>query len=472
MNKLLIIILLIFLIACSKGNETKLGANTDAIGAYQPTTHNLLDQSMMQVPLDYPVKDLQKMINRIMPDTLVNDSIDLDDKGDYLVLTVMPIGNLLLSGYQNNLDASIPVKAAIYVKKKMVAFNIKNKKPIELKLRMDLHTELSLDENFDLKTECSIRKIYWIEEPKMKVAGININLKKTVDKQLEKNSEKIEAAICKAINEAVPIQKEVLAIWKLLNQTHRVAKRPIDIWLTTVPKDFSAKFETDVLDTLRVMLYAKAGVLITPLKGIELDSIEKLPTNQKFNNNEQLDLKVSVNMPYEYMNLILNGQLKGQHIEYAGLAAELSDFKTESDTNKLKLGFKTKGDIEIDMESTAKPNFNDKYELVFDDLKYEVISDNPLVNSLDWISNSSVDEYLLQRSKIPLAHILDSLDFKIVRVLDRSKLSSKLQLDLTFSNILPDTIIYYNDRFEWIFSVKGNAHAYLNDSLVEKKIVR
>uniref|UniRef100_UPI00404939ED DUF4403 family protein n=1 Tax=Fulvivirga sp. TaxID=1931237 RepID=UPI00404939ED len=79
------------------------------------------------------------------------------------------------------------MKALVYIKKKMVAFNIKNKKPVELKLRIDLHTVLSLDEKFDLKTECSIRKVYWIEEPKMKVAGIKINLKKTVDKQLEKN---------------------------------------------------------------------------------------------------------------------------------------------------------------------------------------------------------------------------------------------------------------------------------------------
>lgn len=469
LNKTLVAFILMSFFACNKSGEKELNENSNKIGKYQPTTHNLLDQSMIQVPLDYPVLDLQRMINRIMPDTLVNDSIDLNDKGDYLVLKVMPIGKLLLSGYQNNLDASIPVKALVYIKKKMVAFNIKNKKPVELKLRIDLHTVLSLDEKFDLKTECSIRKVYWIEEPKMKVAGIKINLKKTVDKQLEKNSAKIETAICEAINKAVPIQKEVTAIWKLLNQSHRVAKRPIDIWMTTVPKDFSAKFETDVLDTLRVMLYARTGVLITPLKGIENDSTKELPANQNFDKNEQIDLKVSVNMPYEYMNLIMNSRLDGQVIEYGGLKAELTDFQSKSDNGKLKLHFKTTGDIEIDLESKASPTFSINKELVFDDLEYEVISDNPLVNSLDWISNSSVDEYLLQHSKIPLAHILDSLDFKIVKALDRSKLSSKLKLDLTFSNILPDTIIYYNDRFEWIFSVDGNAHAYLSDSLVEKK---
>ncbi len=86
--------------ACNKSGEKELNENPNKIGKYQPTTHNLLDQSMIQVPLDYPVLDLQRMINRIMPDTLVNDSIDLNDKGDYLVLKVMPIGKLLLSGYQ------------------------------------------------------------------------------------------------------------------------------------------------------------------------------------------------------------------------------------------------------------------------------------------------------------------------------------------------------------------------------------
>lgn len=404
-----------------------------------------------------------------MPDTLVNDSIDLNDKGDYLVLKVIPIGNLLLNSYQNNLDASIPVKALVYIKKKMVGFNIKNKKPIELKLRLDLHTNLSLDEKFDLSTTCKIQKVQWIEEPKLRVAGIKINLKKTIEKQIKKNEATIEAAICQAIDKAVPIQKEVAAIWKLLNETHRVAKHPIDIWLTTVPRDFSAKFEKKTKDTLRVILQAKTGLLITPLKSITLKDTTSLPANKNFEINNGIDLKVSINMPYEYMDLIISSQLEGKKIEYAGLSAELTGFKTKTDSDQLRLEFKTRGDVDLDLMAMSKLSLTKDKTLEFRDLSYQVDSNNPIVNSVDWLSNSSIDSYLLKYTKVPLSHILDSLDSKIVRALDRSNLSSKIALDLSFNNIKSDSIIYYDDRFEWIFSINGEAHAYLSDSLVIKK---
>ncbi|MEQ8924652.1 MAG: DUF4403 family protein [Fulvivirga sp.] len=468
MDRLLATVFITLLFSCSRSSET-LVENTRNMPDYEAKNHNLLDQSTLQFPLDYPVSDLQKMINRILPDTLVNDSIDLNDKGDFLVLKVLPIGDMLLNSYQNKLDASLPVKALAYVKKKVALFNIKNKKPIELKLRLDLHTILAIDENFDLNTRCTIQQIRWIEEPNMRVAGLKINLKNIIDKQIEQNKLTIENAICAAINETVPMKKEVIAIWNLLNQTHRVATRPVDIWLTAIPEDFSANFDDQIKDTLRVVLYAKAGVLISPLKGIQLKEIPDLPINKRIKTNDQLDLRVSVNMPYEYMNLIMDDLLKGQEFEYSGWSTQLTGFNTYGERNRLTLKFKTQGDVELDLEARAKPAFSINSELMFNELEYEIASDNPLVNSIDWITSSSVDNYLKQNSKVPLGAILDSLDSKIVYALDRSKLSSKIDLRLKFDKIQSDTIIYYNDRFEWIFSVKGTSHALLNDSLVVRK---
>ncbi len=452
-------------VGCSKSSET-IQHEVGEMSEYEAVSHNLLEGSVLQFPLDYPVKDLQKMINRVLPDTLVNDSIYLNDKGDYLVLKVAPIGNMLLSGYRSNLDASLPVKALVYIKKKVALFKIKNKKPIVLKLRLDLHTTLDINESFELNSVCNIQRIRWIEEPKMKIAGIKINLKKTIEKQIEKNRKQIEQAICQAINESVPVQKQVLSLWNLLNQTHRVAQKPIDIWLSMTPKDFSAQFASSVNDTLRVLLYTRAGILISPLKAIKPTSIQPFPINKQFKGEDQVDLKVSLNMPYEYMNLIVNSQLEGQVVEYKGLAAELANFRTHGKDDFLNLDFETKGDIVLALRAKAKPALNEKHELLIEEFDYEVLDESPLANSLEWVTSSSVDSYLKGRSKISLAHILDSLDNRILNAIDHSNLSSKIGVQLSFDSIQSDTTIYYNDRFEWIFSVKGNAHAYLSDNLI------
>ncbi len=461
------ILVLAITVGCGRSNET-IQHKVGEISEYEAVSHDLLEGSVLQFPLDYPVNDLQKMINRILPDTLISDSIFLNDKGDYLILKVLPIGKLLLNSYQNNLDASLPVEAIVHIKKKVAVFNIKNKKPLALRLRLDLHTELSVDENFELKTACSIQKIRWIETPKMKLAGIKVNLQKTINKQINQNSSVIADAICKALEESVPIEKEVQALWNLLNETHQVAKKPVDIWLSTVPNNLSANFDHKVLDTLRIVIHTNTGILISPLKGIKALQSQMLPQNKKAITDDKLDLRVSINMPYEYINLILTNQLEGQLVEYKGLAAELTNFTTQSEDDHLRLSFSTIGDVELELSAKAKPALNSKKELIFNDIAYEIVSDNPLMNSIEWMSNGTLDHYLKKESKIPIGHLLSALDDKIVNALDRSNLSSKIGLELSFDTIESDTTIYYSDRFEWIFSVEGSAHAYLSDSLVMK----
>ncbi|MEM7107950.1 MAG: DUF4403 family protein [Bacteroidota bacterium] len=465
MQRILLVILALSLTGCEKKDTSEMEVSGKPVSEYEPFYHSSLKESFIEMPLDYPVDALQTMINRILPDTLVNDTLKLNGKGDYVLLKVVPMGKVAFNGYQNMLDASMPLNAIIYFKKKVGAFNISNRKPAKLKLRVDLHTILGLDQNFNLSTTCSIQKIQWIDEPVVRVAGIKVNLTKKITKQLQKNKEIMAQAICKAINQAVPLKEEVNAFWELLNTPHRVASTPVPIWMSVVPKSFSAQFDKTITDTLRVNIKAQTGVLITPLKGMDVQKVN-LPENQVFKSEAGLNLVVSVNVPYEYLNLIISSQLDSVEVEYAGLATRINNFKTFKVDDQLKLQFQTVGDVDAVLEVTAKPSLTSSKELVFDNLTYAVSSDNLLVNTLDWFSNSSIDTYIRESTKIPLAYLLDSLDTKIVKALERKDISTKIDLDLNFSQVESDTILYYQDRFEWLFSVKGEAHAYLSDSLV------
>ncbi|MEM9857899.1 MAG: DUF4403 family protein [Bacteroidota bacterium] len=465
-RRLSVLVLLIF-ISCEKNSPKEITLAASDISDYQAIYSDSLNLSTVQVPLDYPIRDLQKMINRLMPDTLMSDTIPLKKKSDYVLVKITPIGKLLLNGYQNKLDASLPLSAQLFFRKKVGGITIANKKSVDVRLRVDLRTVLSLDEDFHLNTRCSLQKIHWIDEPTIKVAGVKVNLKKKIAKQIDKNKGVMADAICTAINKSVPVRKEVLALWNLLNTTHRVTKKPVEIWLSMVPNQFSAVFDHEITDTLRINVQTQTGILLTPLKGVTVAG-SNLPKNKIKRSMKGLNLKVSLNVPYQYLDLIISDQLDSQVVEYAGLSATLTDFKTSAVDNQLSLQFQTKGDVDVNIQTTTSPSLSADKTLIFDNLKYSMDSENVLINSLDWVSNSSINEYILDYTQVPLAHILDSLDTKIVRSLDRKELSSKIELDLSFSNIDSDTVIYYRDRFEWLFSVAGTAHAYLSDSLVVK----
>jgi len=470
MSKILssIALLLVVLIACNK--TEKEAANSQLqddhiIGSDHPI-------SDLQFPIDYPVNELELMMNRIMPDTLVNDSIDLNDKGDVLVLKIIPLGELLLNSYQDNLDASIPVEVLVNIKKKILAFNVKNKKPIKFKLRIDIHLDLTIDENFDLASVCKLQKIHWIEAPKTDILGLEINLQNIIDKQLNKNAEIIENAIANALNKLVPIKKEVLAIWHILNVPHRVAKKPVEIWLSTEPETFNAWFDNKVEDTIRAIVSTKSAIIITPIAGIKADESKKLPLNPTLENQDDngLNLKVTVSLPYIYADSIINDMLSKSDIDYQGVEVVIKEPSVGHKANQLALDFTMEGIVNIDISATAEPALNNDKELIIRDINYNIKSDNALIESIDWLTTEKLEEIIQQRTRVPLSHILDSLDNKIIAALNKSKLGSKIALDLNFSSLESDTIKYFEDGFEWYFDIHGKAHAFLNDSVVNKRI--
>ena len=185
-RRLSVLVLLIF-ISCEKNSPKEITLAASDISDYQAIYSDSLNLSTVQVPLDYPIRDLQKMINRLMPDTLMSDTIPLKKKSDYVLVKITPIGKLLLNGYQNKLDASLPLSAQVFFRKKVGGITIANKKSVDVRLRVDLRTVLSLDEDFHLNTRCSLQKIHWIDEPTIKVAGVKVNMKKKIAKQIDKN---------------------------------------------------------------------------------------------------------------------------------------------------------------------------------------------------------------------------------------------------------------------------------------------
>lgn len=420
--------------------------------------------SSLTFPLDFPIRDLSKLINKSLPKTLLEDTLNLKKKG-YVTLKIEPIGKALLASYSNNLDVSIPMKVTVGVQKKVLG--LKLKRPIKVKLRVDMNTRLALDENWNLNATCRIQEIHWIEPPKVKILGVAINLQKPVDKKLKSKAPLIEDAVCQAVQKLVPIKKQVNKIWDLLGNTHRVSTKPIDIWLTSQPSFLSAHFSKEVNDTLRVIVHTESDLYVTPSEGINYER-PPLPKNAQITlyDENKLDIKVDVFLPYEQVNEILRSKLDGKQFSYQGAAVQLTNFKVNTAKEKLHLQFDVTGTVEARIDAYALPKLGPDKSLVIDEIEYDITSDNQLVNLGGWLADNQLTEFLVAHSTIPLSKVLDELDTKIMEALNQSKVGGKVNLDLAFSDISSNTLIFSKEGLQWLFDVNGNAHAYLTEHLV------
>ena len=458
--------LLVFVLVCCSCQKRSERTAQEEDASLQISRVQSTDLSRLTFPLDFPVGDLYQVINQALPDVLVEDTLRLKKKGEYISIKIEPTGRALLASYANNLDVSIPMRVSAEIEKKVLGLKVH--KPVSLQIRADMNTKLSIDENWNLNAQCRIQKIHWIEPPVIQILGIKVNLQKKVDKKLAEKSAEIEEKVCEALQKLVPLKPQVQKIWSLISKSHRVGKRPIDIWLTSRPSVFTAHFSKDVLDTLRVMIHTETAIYITPLTGLETEE-KPMPQNANYNTvlEDGLDLNVDVYLPYEKMDAVLQSKLGNTTLSYEGATIELTNFTTDSKDDRLHLQFDVVGDLEATVHAYAYPVLGADKSLLIDSIDYDIESDNNLVHLAEWVASDRLSEFLKSNARIPLAHVLDSLDSKIVAALNKSKIGDKVALDMDFTEISSDTLIFSKLGIQWFFDVKGQAHAYLTEELIQ-----
>ncbi|MCR9253421.1 MAG: DUF4403 family protein [bacterium] len=454
------IILLFGFISCSKTNES---SETD-----QQVTNTYVKSTVSQLsfPLDFPASELTVLVNKLMPSVLVDEKIKLKKKGDYLKLRILPIGKVLLNVYGNNLDISLPIKVEAVVNKKVVGVDVKNKKPITFEMRVDLHTELSIDNNWQLQATCKLQETKWITEPDLKIAGVSVNLKNVVDNAISKKQKKIEELICETLTKVVPIKKQVSKIWEQLNIPHRVGKKPVEIWLATNPKSFVAEIDKKVKGVVRVNIFVESEISISPVNENKASGTS-LPENKKLKSQQHaLDMAIKLMLPFDYMDNLLKERLQEVDLTYQGFEVEIQEIKTDHFDNKIRIQFSLKGAVDADVKALAIPVLDEDQNLRISDISFEFNSDNPLVYLTDQVFHSALNDYLVDNTTISLEKELNSIDQKIMEALNNSKVGEKIEMDLELSTISSDTLLFYKDRLEWWFNVDGTTRASLNSNIV------
>ncbi|HHP7242927.1 MAG TPA: DUF4403 family protein [Cyclobacteriaceae bacterium] len=469
------ILLIVIISACNKTKESPSNQAIDTVEAQYSkpkfkAAFSRENLSTLMFPLDFPVSEMETMVNDVMPKVLVNDVIKLNEKGDQLNLKIEPLGDIMLASYGNNLDASLPMRIRAKFKKKILGLKLKTKKPVDFSIRLDVNTRLSINEDWSLNANCTIQKIRWITEPSKKVFGIKVNLKNMIEKQLEKNSDVVEEAICKGIAKAVPLNQEMEKVWDLMSKPHRVAKKPVKLWLNCQPRIINASVNKNAKDTLRINMLFKGQVEISPEEPLVTDKLS-LPIN-KHNSivkDGNLDLKVLLTIPYHLLDKVADNLLVEKELSYGELYLNIDDVQSQRYEDQLGILLNTSGTVSSSILVHGRPSLDDAKVLHIKDIGYSIESENTMVNVMDWLTNASFSDYINEHAQISLAHILDSLDSKILKALDKGKAGKKIGLDIHFNQIESDDLLFEENQFQWFFNVKGSAHMYLKAGIVNKK---
>ena len=109
----------------------------------------------------------------------------INEKDDSLFLSVSRFRPVEIEyDAVRGITLSLPVQVSGTIDSKVIGIKIRNKTPIEAQVIITVFSELYLNKTWNLETKTEIKDIKWVKDPKLKVAGIKINLRPPMEKAI------------------------------------------------------------------------------------------------------------------------------------------------------------------------------------------------------------------------------------------------------------------------------------------------
>lgn len=210
--------------------------------------------SELNVPVHYPVKELEKLANEKLNNRIIEVKMPLlGGKNDSLFLSIsrfQPI-KLRYDGIRG-ITYSLPIQIDGYVESKLVGITIKNKTPIRAKVIITMFSDLYMNEQWNIAPQTELKSIAWVEEPKVKIAGIHFNLKPPIEKAIENTKEKFVAKLDSTITEMVDVHKVFAKLWGDIQKPIRINKKVVPVWLKGEATNMNGRILNMSKDTIAI----------------------------------------------------------------------------------------------------------------------------------------------------------------------------------------------------------------------------
>ena len=165
---------------------------------------NLADKKFMEgysklhIPISVGKVELEEFVNARIPDTLYTDD---NAGGQGVELEIFKNGHPSLSVQGRSAFITLPL--SIKAKRNMGFFSARATGALFITLK----TDVEIDKNWKWTTETTVVEVNWVEEPKLKMAGMTLSVKNMVDKYLASSGTILTEELDRQLTEKQPLQK-------------------------------------------------------------------------------------------------------------------------------------------------------------------------------------------------------------------------------------------------------------------------
>ncbi len=412
--------------------------------------------SYMAGRLTFTIRDLEAKINRTLPTLLVPEETFVGRKGEAWRLRVERTGPIHIRYANRRVYFSAPLQ--VWYSNPIGLRKRQNRKSRPLcALAVNFTSPVGVASNWRLATQVRFEEYHWTQEPKVRLLGVNISIRKIAETILDKRRADIELAINNAVHNGLRLDREVAKIWRDMQNPLRIAKVPNNIWL--LPKPFSIAAAPVYGNARQITVPIQIAFRVRTRLGPKpmVDTLELLPRLLlRKTLPESARIEVLAFIPYTDINHVLAETLTKQKLDLIGGNLTIKSASVYGSGRNLILRTDVGGAVKGTLYFHGSPQYDTLTNtLRLQNVDFDVDTKERLFATADWLLHDHLRDTIQAVTVIPLRQQIATIPDKIETAFAKAKAGQKTALNIDTFRLVPQRIVVRPDGVQVLIKVKS-----------------
>ncbi|MCB0632217.1 MAG: DUF4403 family protein [Saprospiraceae bacterium] len=384
--------------------------------------------SVVNIPLNLSVKELERMLNKQL-DTVLYEDNDIND-GDNMMMKAEKKEDISLRLDSSSVAYRVPLD--IWVRYNTGVGKVEGTGAIAISLK----TGYSIQSDWKLKTNTEFTEYEWLEKPRLKMGLVSLPVGFVADMLIDNFKSTITENIDQQISENLGLDSLIADGWKKMHEPLEVSE-DYHAWLMMNPQKISMTPIKSNDDDLQATVLIESKPTISfgeKPKDPELHPLPPFAYAQS--GGEEFMIRIGTEISYDEAERIVKETVQGERFDYGNRYVVVDDIELYGQGNKLVVNTKISGTYSGDIFMTGRPEFNARSNSIdIKDLKYTVDTRNFLLRSAGWLLRSKFKNMIQSNLDFLLQTNLKEIEDQIKKQLDNYELTENFVLNGDLSGI-------------------------------------
>lgn len=365
--------------------------------------------SVISLPLDISVDDIQAQINKGLPELIYEDNSFEDNKNDDFKVKVWRKGNLVFTSLKDDIFSyEVPLK--IWAQKRVSALGYAQTPATTFEMKLKFSSKFFIGQDWSLNTQTTPDGYEWITKPVLKVGYVDIPLSPVIGRLIENKQGGFAKQIDQVIKENYSLKPYLIDAWNMARKPF-LASEEYHTWVKVEPVDiFMTPLKTagkDLKTTIGFKVFVETIVGKEPGQPKPVTQIPLLRTVDQI--PELFEVSLFNVISYEEATRISKTMFEGQTFEFRNGKYKIivTDVSIYGNQENLVIKIDTKGNLKGTIYLKGIPKYDPvSRQVILTKTEIDVKSKSFLVKAASWLLEGTLEKKVEKDFGLPMDDII------------------------------------------------------------------